>query len=475
MRKLIWDRGQKDRRGYRIAKSQTPAVSIEKLLGDDYSKDSLDLPEVSELDVVRHFTFLAHHNFSVDSNFYPLGSCTMKYNPKINDVASNMAGFRDVHPLAIEALQGSLEVMYQTQEYLCKISGMDAVTLQPLAGAHGELTGLMLIQAYHRDHGENRDEVIIPDSAHGTNPASAAMCGYKVVEVKSKDGMVDVKELRKKVSNKTAALMLTNPNTLGLFEKDICEIEKIVHDAGGLIYYDGANLNALMGIATPGDMGFDVMHFNLHKTFSTPHGGGGPGSGPVGVKKILEPYLPKPVIVKKEHKVLLDYDRDRSIGKVASFYGNFGVVLRAFVYMTVLGKKGLEDASQMAVLNANYLKVLLEDVLDIPYSQGAMHEFVASSHHQELTALEIAKALLDYGYHAPTVYFPLIVSEALMIEPTETESPETLEEFAKTLKEILKNLETSKNAPHMMFIKRTDEVKAARHPILTRAQMLENK
>ena len=285
--------------------------------------------------------------------------------------------------------------------------------------------------------------------------------------------MVDIEELRQKVSDKTAALMITNPNTLGLFEKNICEIEKIVHDAGGLIYYDGANLNALMGIVRPGDMGVDVMHFNLHKTFSTPHGGGGPGSGPVGVKKHLEPYLPRPVVVKGEDGFKLDFDRPKSIGKVASFYGNFGVVLRAFVYMTVLGKCGLRKASELAVLNANYLKALLEDVLDVPYSEGTMHEFVATSKDTDLTALEIAKSLLDYGYHAPTVYFPLIVHEALMIEPTETESPETLEEFAETLKEILKNPERSKSAQQLKPIKRADEEKAARNPVLTRSQIAE--
>lgn len=473
MSKLIWDRGRAGRRGFRVAKPQTPEVDLVAYLGNEHSQELLDLPEVSELDVVRHYTSLSHKNFSVDNNFYPLGSCTMKYNPKVNDAASQMSEFREVHPLAVDALQGSLEVMHTTQEYLSKISGMDAVSLQPLAGAHGELTGLMIIQAYHRDRGSERDEVIVPDSAHGTNPASAAMCGFKVIEVKSKDGMVDIEELRQKVSDKTAALMITNPNTLGLFEKNICEIEKIVHDAGGLIYYDGANLNALMGIVRPDDMGVDVMHFNLHKTFSTPHGGGGPGSGPVGVKKHLEPYLPRPVVVKGEDGFKLDFDRPKSIGKVASFYGNFGVVLRAFVYMTVLGKCGLRKASELAVLNANYLKALLEDVLDVPYSEGTMHEFVATSKDTDLTALEIAKSLLDYGYHAPTVYFPLIVHEALMIEPTETESPETLEEFAETLKEILKNPERSKSAPHLMPIKRADEVKAARHPVLTRSQIAE--
>lgn len=470
--KLIWDRGQKGRRGYVPSVSQTPQVNLENLLGKEYREEDLDLPEVSELDVVRHFTSLAHKNYSVDANFYPLGSCTMKYNPKVNEEIARFPEFLEAHPLCEEAIQGSLEVMYKAQDLLARISGMSAVTLQPLAGAHGEFTGLMLIKAYHRDKLEDRNEVIVPDSAHGTNPASANMCGFKVIEVKSKDGLVDIEELRKVVSNKTAALMLTNPNTLGLFEKDILEIEKIVHDAGGLLYYDGANLNALLGKVRPGDMGFDVMHFNLHKTFSTPHGGGGPGSGAVAVNDILKPYLPIPITIKEDDTYKLDYNRPKSIGKVATFYGSFGVVLKAYSYMITLGKHGLKEASELAVLNANYLKALLKDVLDVPYNNGVMHEFVASAKNTKLTALEIAKALLDYGYHAPTIYFPLIVPEALMIEPTETESPETLEDFADVVKEILANPEKSKVLPQKTPVKRVDEVHAARHLVLTRKDLI---
>ncbi len=472
MTKLIWDRGQKGRRGYVPSVSQTPQVNLENLLGKEYREEDLDLPEVSELDVVRHFTSLAHKNYSVDANFYPLGSCTMKYNPKVNEEIARFPEFLEAHPLCEEAIQGSLEVMYKAQDLLARISGMSAVTLQPLAGAHGEFTGLMLIKAYHRDKLEDRNEVIVPDSAHGTNPASANMCGFKVIEVKSKDGLVDIEELRKVVSNKTAALMLTNPNTLGLFEKDILEIEKIVHDAGGLLYYDGANLNALLGKVRPGDMGFDVMHFNLHKTFSTPHGGGGPGSGAVAVNDILKPYLPIPITIKEDDTYKLDYNRPKSIGKVATFYGSFGVVLKAYSYMITLGKHGLKEASELAVLNANYLKALLKDVLDVPYNNGVMHEFVASAKNTKLTALEIAKALLDYGYHAPTIYFPLIVPEALMIEPTETESPETLEDFADVVKEILANPEKSKVLPQKTPVKRVDEVHAARHLVLTRKDLI---
>ncbi len=469
--KLIWERGKEGRRAYLPSPSESPEVSLEELLGKEYRSEPLDLPEVSELDVVRHFTNLAHKNYSVDANFYPLGSCTMKYNPKLNEELANLPNFLNAHPLCMEGLAGSIEVMYRTQDLLARISGMAVVTLQPLAGAHGELTGLMLIKAYHQDHGEDRDEVIVPDSAHGTNPASAAMCGFKVVEVKSHDGLVDIEELKKVVSSKTAALMLTNPNTLGLFEKNIIEIARIVHDAGGLLYYDGANLNALLGKVRPGDMGFDVMHFNLHKTFATPHGGGGPGSGAVGVAKKIEPYLPYPVAVKGPDGYALDFNRPKSIGKVATFYGSFNVIVKAFSYMVNLGQEGLRGVSELAVLNANYLNALLRDVLPVPYSEGVMHEFVASAENLGLTALEIAKALLDFGFHAPTIYFPLIVHEALMIEPTETESPETLEEFADTIKKILTDPQKYKDAPAKTAVKRVDDVKAARHPILTKAQL----
>ncbi len=442
------------------------------------------LPEVSEVDVVRHFTRLSRKNYSVDTGFYPLGSCTMKYNPKVNEDISQYSGFSMLHPYAgWELSQGALEIMYYLEEYLCEISAMDKITLQPAAGAHGELTGLMLVKAYHESRGEGnkRTKVLIPDSAHGTNPASSSWCGYDIIELKSDSrGNIDIKHLKSYLDNNVAALLLTNPNTLGLFEENIIEIAELVHNAGALLYYDGANLNALLGKVRVGDMGVDVMHFNLHKTFSTPHGGGGPGSGPVGVKAFLAAFLPVPVVCKKKKKYILDYNRPKSIGKVKSFYGNFGVLIRAYAYILSLGADGLKAVSENAVLNANYLLERLKVSFDVPYNRRCMHEFVLSLKDKKakgVSALDVAKRLIDYGYHPPTIYFPLIVTECFMIEPTETESKKTLDEFTHALikisDEIDRNPELLIQSPHsrdgyvnIYDVSRVDEVKAAREPVL---------
>jgi glycine dehydrogenase subunit 2 len=436
-----------------------------------------DLPEVSEVDVVRHFTRLSRRNFGVDIGFYPLGSCTMKYNPKVNEDIASLPGFTSIHPLQpADDAQGVLRLMYELERYLCEIGGMDAATLQPAAGAHGEMTGLMLIRAYHSANGDTkRRKILVPDSSHGTNPASAALTGFQVVEVKSNErGGVDLDDLRELADETVAGLMLTNPNTLGLFDENIEEIVRIVHDAGGLAYYDGANMNAILGICRPGDMGFDVMHFNLHKTFSTPHGGGGPGSGPVAVKEHLARFLPKPkVAVDKDGRFYLDHDCPDSIGKVRSFYGNVGVCIKAYCYIRQLGAEGLLEVSQNAVLNANYLLARLKAAYDLPYDRTCMHEFVLSAERQRkvgVKAGDIAKRLLDYGVHPPTVYFPLIVHEALMIEPTETESIESLDAFADAMLAIASECETDKErvvgAPHETVVGRLDEVRAARKPDL---------
>lgn len=437
-----------------------------------------NLPEVSEVDVVRHFTGLSNRNFGVDTGFYPLGSCTMKYNPKVNEDVSRYPGFALSHPFQPEELsQGNLKLLFEMDKALSEITGMDRFTMQPAAGAHGELTGLMIIKAYHLHNGDaERNEVIVPDSAHGTNPASAAVIGYKIVEIPSgENGLVDIAELKKVVGPKTAALMLTNPNTLGLFETEILEMAEIVHDAGGLLYYDGANTNAIMGKARPGDMGFDVQHINLHKTFATPHGGGGPGSGPVGVKAKLVPFLPAPVIeqVEGENRYFMDYDRPLSIGKVKACYGNFTVVVKAYAYILAMGAKGLRLSSEDAVLNANYLKEILKEYFELPHDRICKHEFVLSGMKQKklgASTLDMAKRLIDYKYHPPTIYFPLIVKEAIMIEPTETESKETLDAFAETMikiaKEVEENPETVTNAPLTTVVGRLDEVTAARTPIL---------
>jgi len=435
------------------------------------------LPELSEVEVVRHYVELSQRAYGVDNGFYPLGSCTMKYNPKINEWATRLPGFANLHPYQPEeSVQGALELLYRAEKLCCEIGGMDRFTLQPAAGAHGELTGLMIIKAYHQHRQDlARTKILVPDSAHGTNPATAHVLGFEVVEVKSnEEGLVDLQDLKACMSSEVAGLMLTNPNTLGLFEKEIEEIATVVHADGGLLYYDGANLNGIVGVARPGDMGFDVLHFNLHKTFGTPHGGGGPGSGPVGVKDFLSGFLPHPLVEKKEEGYYLDYDRPLSIGKVRSFYGNFGVIVKAYAYMMALGGPGLREACELAVLNSNYLRHHLQEDYHIPFNRLCKHEFVASGQKQlaenGVSTLDIAKRLMDYGFHPPTVYFPLIVKEALMIEPVETESRERLDEFIAAMREIAReareNPDILHQAPHSTVIKRVDEVRAARQPIL---------
>ena len=474
--KLIFEISKEGRRGSSLPEMNIEKKELNELVPEKFIRTSeLNLPEVAEGDVVRHYTRLSAMNYGVDSGFYPLGSCTMKYNPKINEEVAANPKLANVHPYqAEETVQGSLEIMYDLSEMLSEVSGMDTVTLHPAAGAHGELTGIMLIKAYHASRGDlKRTKVITPDSAHGTNPATINMAGYEAVEIKSNEnGEVDIESLKAVLDDEVAGFMLTNPNTLGLFERNIKEIAELVHEAGGLLYYDGANMNAIMGKTRPGDMGFDVMHFNLHKTFSTPHGGGGPGSGPVGVKKKLEKFLPVPVVSKNSEKYFLDYDRPESMGKVKGFYGNYGVMLKAYTYILTMGAKGLREASEMAVLNANYMMNKLKDYYKLPIDRVCKHEFVLDGliDNHEVSTLDIAKRLLDYGYHPPTIYFPLIVHEALMSEPTETESKETLDEFIEAMisisKEAKENPEILKNAPSTTNIKRIDEVRAARDLIL---------
>lgn len=479
MEKLIFEKSVKGRKGNYLPALDVPDCPVEELLPTAFCrKEAPALPQLTEVEVVRHYTRLSRLNYGVDTGFYPLGSCTMKYNPKINEDAANLPGFSKIHPYQpVDSVQGALELMAKTQAYLAEIAGMDAVTLQPAAGAHGELTGILLIMAYHTARGDlKRNKVIVPDSSHGTNPATAALAGCQIIEVPSNEkGGVDLAALRGAVGEDTAALMLTNPSTLGLFETQIKEIAEIVHAAGGLLYYDGANMNAIMGYTRPGDMGFDVVHFNLHKTFSTPHGGGGPGSGPVGVKAMLEPFLPKPVIRYDEQtqRYLLDEERPQSIGRVKAFYGNFGVVVKAFTYMLMLGGEGLKEASEKAVLNANYLMTLLTEHYDLPYAGPCKHEFVITPRNTQQTGvhtLDIAKRLIDYGYHPPTIYFPLMVHEALMVEPTETENKETLDEFAAAMtaiaREAEENAELLHDAPHLTPVSRLDETQAARKPVL---------
>lgn len=475
--KLIFQLSQEGRMGYDLPKCDVPSVDAIQEIDERYMREKpLAFPEVSELEVIRHYTALSNMNFGVESGFYPLGSCTMKYNPKINEEIARLDSLVHIHPYQpVSTVQGSLGIMHKLSESLAEVSGMDAVTLQPAAGAHGELTGLMMIKAYHEDRGDYvRKKIIIPDSAHGTNPATAASAGFDIIEIKSNErGAVDLGALREALGDDTAGLMLTNPSTLGLFETNIREIADMVHEAGGLLYYDGANMNAVMGITRPGDMGFDVMHFNLHKTFSTPHGGGGPGSGPVGVKALLEPFLPSPVINKGETSYTLDYDRPKTIGKVKGFYGNYGVILKALSYIETMGGNGLKESAKMAVLNANYLMFKLKEHFNLPYDQVCKHEFVlAGVKGGELTTntLDFAKRLIDYGYHPPTIYFPLIVSEAMMIEPTESESKGSLDEFAEVMirisKEATDQPELLHKAPVNGHVKRVDEAKAARALVL---------
>jgi len=434
------------------------------------------LPEVSEVDCVRHFTRLSQLNFSIDTNFYPLGSCTMKYNPKINDRAAALSGFAQIHPYQPEkSCQGAMQLLYELEQMLCGITGMDEVTLQPAAGAHGEYTGIMVIREYFKSKGEKRTKVLVPDSSHGTNPSSARLAGYEVVTIKSgADGCVDLDSLKMALDDQVAALMLTNPNTVGLFEKNIVQIAQMVHDQGGLLYYDGANLNALLGLARPGDMGFDVIHLNLHKSFSTPHGGGGPGAGPVGVKKSLADFLPVPRIRKADNQdrsygYSWDSQLPDSIGKIRSFYGNFGVLVRAYTYIRAHGAEGMRRISKGAIVNANYLKEKLKGQYTLPYDVPCMHEFVLSGDQQKAkgsSARDIAKRLLDFGFHSPTIYWPQIVKECIMIEPTETESRKTLDEFAEAMLQIAREIDEDPKklagAPYTLPVQRMDEVKAAR-------------
>ena len=474
---LIFERSREGRYAYSLPQSDIKTDSVERILDDKFiRKNKAEFPEVAELDLVRHYTELSNKNFGVDSGFYPLGSCTMKYNPKINEKVARIPGLAESHPLQEEEqVQGSLEIIYNLQEELKEITGMDEVTLQPAAGAHGEWTALMIFKAYHIKNGEgHRNEVIVPDSAHGTNPASASFAGFKSVTVKSNErGEVDIEDLKRVVNENTAAIMLTNPNTLGIFEKNIMEIREIVHEAGGLLYYDGANLNAIMDKVRPGDMGFDAVHLNLHKTFTGPHGGGGPGSGPVGVKKELASYLPKPMVIKDGDTFKYDNDIENSIGRVKPFYGNFGIYLRAYTYIRTMGAQGLKEVSEAAVLNANYIKARLKDRYEIPYEQYCKHEFVLSGSKQKeygVRTLDMAKRLLDFGVHPPTIYFPLNVEEDMMIEPTETESKETLDYFIDAMLQIADEVESNPDnvleAPHTTIIDRLDETTAARKPIL---------
>jgi glycine dehydrogenase subunit 2 len=439
-------------------------------------RSDLPLPEVSEVELVRHFTRLSQMNHAVDTGFYPLGSCTMKYNPKVNDEAVRLPGFMHIHPYQDEmTVQGALGLMYDMQQYMGEIAGLPGVTLQPAAGAHGEFTGMLIIRAYHLSRGDTkRKKVIIPDSAHGTNPATSAMGGYEVVEVKSDArGNVDLAALRSLADDTTVGIMLTNPNTLGLFDENVREVCDIIHACGGLVYGDGANLNAIMGIVRPGDLGFDVMHINLHKTFSVPHGGGGPGSGPVCVSKSLVDFLPGPIVATTEDSLYTWLQPARSIGRVKSFYGQFAAIVRAYVYIRMLGAEGVRQAAENAVLNANYIMAHLKDVYDLPYDRTCKHEFVLSGSRQlqyGVRTLDMAKRLMDFGIHPPTVYFPLIVPEAIMIEPTETEAKETLDNFIAVMRQIAQeakdNPEELHSAPHHTPVGRLDEVRAAREPIL---------
>ncbi|MFF2854510.1 aminomethyl-transferring glycine dehydrogenase subunit GcvPB [Peribacillus sp. NPDC058002] len=474
---LIFEISTSGRIGYSLPEMDVATISLEEILPADYIREEeAELPEVSELDIMRHYTALSKRNHGVDSGFYPLGSCTMKYNPKINENVARFNGFAHIHPYQDPAtVQGALGLLFDLQEHLTEITGMDQVTLQPAAGAHGEWTGLMMIRAFHEANGDTeRTKVIVPDSAHGTNPASATVAGLETITVKSdENGLVDLEDLKRVVGPDTAALMLTNPNTLGLFEENILEMAQLVHDAGGKLYYDGANLNAVLSKARPGDMGFDVVHLNLHKTFTGPHGGGGPGSGPVGVKSDLIPYLPKPLVVKKGEQFVLDYDRPQSIGRVKPYYGNFGINVRAYTYIRSMGPDGLKAVTENAVINANYMMRRLEPFFDLPYNRHCKHEFVLSGRRQKklgVRTLDIAKRLLDFGYHPPTIYFPLNVEEGMMIEPTETESKETLDAFIDAMIQIAKEAEETpeivQEAPHTTVIKRLDETLAARKPVL---------
>lgn len=474
---LIFELSHPGRTAYSLPECDVPEIDIHELIPASMLRSQeAELPEVYEVDVIRHYTALSRRNFGVDNGFYPLGSCTMKYNPKINEDAARLTGLAAIHPYQpTSTVQGALELLYTLQEDLAALTGMDKVTLQPAAGAHGEWTGLMMIRAYHESRGEQRTKVIVPDSSHGTNPASATVAGLDTITIPSNEqGFVDLDALRAAVGPDTAALMLTNPSTLGLFEEHIVEIASIVHEAGGLLYYDGANSNAIMGITRPGDMGFDVVHLNLHKTMSTPHGGGGPGAGPVGVKSKLIPFLPSPTVMKHEDGSYgFDQGSPLSIGRVKAYNGNFGILLRAYVYIRTYGPEGLRRVSECAVLNANYMMHRLAPYYDIPYPGVCKHEFVMSGKGLKqygVRTLDVAKRLLDFGFHPPTIYFPLNVEECMMIEPTETESKQTLDRFIDVMIQIAQEAkeqpELLLNAPHYTDVKRLDETQAARKPVL---------
>src|SRR5881296_2377548 len=472
--KLIFEKSQAGRRGGELPRYDLPPA---KVPGELRRETPPRLPELAEPEIVRHFTELSTRNFGIDTGFYPLGSCTMKYNPRVNERLAMLTGFRDLHPHQEEdAIQGALELMWRLQEALIEVSGLHACSLQPAAGSQGELTGLMLMRAYFADRGEadRRDTIITADTAHGTNPASVTMAGYKLAKVDTDArGNINLDHLRELVDERTAGLMLTNPSTLGLFDEHIEEIAEIFHDVGALLYYDGANLNAVCGISRPGDMGFDIVHINLHKTFSQPHGGGGPGGGPIVVRDMLEPFLPVPAIVREEDRFRLDFNRPKSIGKVRGFAGPFGVFVRSYAFIRAYGPK-LREMSEVAVLNANYLLARLRDAYDLPFDRLCMHEFVLSARtlkrEHGVTALDVAKRLMDYGFHPPTIYFPLVVPEALMIEPTETEAKEALDDFVEAMLEIVRDAserpELLKDAPHHRSVKRLDEVRAAKRPVV---------
>ncbi|MHB1037552.1 MAG: aminomethyl-transferring glycine dehydrogenase subunit GcvPB [Pirellulales bacterium] len=472
--RLLFELSRPGRRCTRLPECDVPAAAPEELLpAEALASSPPPLPELAEIDLVRHFTNLSTLNMSVDTHFYPLGSCTMKYNPKRNERLAGLPGLVDLHPYQPEqTVQGLLAVLFELQEMLAEIAGLDAVSLQPAAGAHGELTSLLVAAAHFRDLGQRRSVVLIPDSAHGTNPASVTMAGFQAHAVKSTpEGFVDLADLRGKLDEHVAVFMITNPNTLGLFDPQIRAIAELVHAAGGLIYLDGANMNAILGITRPGDFGADMMHFNPHKTFSGPHGGGGPGAGPIAVRRELEPFLPAPVVARRGDRYALDFDRPKSIGRVRSFFGNVGVLLRAYLYLRTEGPDGLRRVSEAAVLNANYLLSRVKHFLPVPQGDRCMHEFVASASRLKaergIAAMDVAKRLLDYGFHAPTVYFPPIVREAMMIEPTETESKDTLDGFAETLFAITgEPTDLLHEAPHTTSISRPDEVQAARNPVL---------
>ena len=486
---LIFELSKPGRKGYSLPKNELSDYSIAQLPENLLRQEAPALPEVDELTVVRHYTNMSNNNFGVDTGFYPLGSCTMKYNPKINEEMAAHPQFTALHPLQnVETVQGALSAYYQLQRSLSEIAGMAEFTLNPFAGAHGELTGLMVIRRYHESRGDaKRTKIIVPDSAHGTNPASAAVCGLDVVEVKSKpDGRVDVEDLKPLLDDTIAGMMMTNPNTLGLFENNIAEIAKLVHDCGGLMYYDGANLNPMLGKCRPGDIGFDVMHINLHKTFSTPHGGGGPGSGPIGVREGLEQFLPNPrVTCEFDEDGMVDYKiemGEESLGCISGFLGNFGVMMRALAYIVTLGSDNLKWVGPLATLNANYIKESLKDCYELPIEGVCKHEFVFDGLKDKstgVTTLDVAKRLLDYGYHAPTIYFPLLFHQALMIEPTESESKETLDSFIAVMRKIAQeaaeNPELVKTAPHSTPVQRLDDTKAALKQIVTWNELCETK